>query len=77
MSLLNDNSQFTGTPGANGPANNNFAGTSFAAGTESGPQTQGLGVDAANSAWIATIYSKKVQMFFRTASVVEAITNND
>lgn len=77
MSLVNNNSQFTGAAGKTGPANNNFAGTSFEAGTESGPQRQGLGSDAANSAWVATIYSKKVQMFFRTASVVEAITNND
>ncbi len=77
MALLDNNGQFTGTPGVNGPANNNFSGTDFTAGTGEGPQTQGLGSEAANSAWIATIYSKKVQMFFRTASVVEAITNND
>lgn len=73
MALVSDNSQFAG--GA--PQEQNFAGTDFSAGSQSGPQTQGLGVDAANSNWIATIYSKKVLNFFRTASVVEGITNND
>lgn len=73
MALLDNNSQFAG--GA--PQEQNFAGTSFVAGAQSGPQRIGNGADAANSAWIATIYSKKVLNFFRTESVVEAITNND
>jgi hypothetical protein len=74
MALVNTNAQFA--PGTKN-VENNFAGTAFAAGTESGPQTAGLGVDANNSNWIATIYSKKVLNFFRTASVVEGVTNND
>lgn len=74
MALVNTNAQFAGGKAAN----LNFAGTNFSADTSlDAPQTQGRGVDAANSSWIATIYSKKVLKFFRTASVVEAITNND
>lgn len=75
MSLTNNNSQF-----ANGKGNNlNFAGKNFAADANlDAPQrANGNSVDNANSSWIATIYSKKVLKWFRTASVVEAITNND
>ncbi|WMX18597.1 p22 coat protein [Aeromonas phage 1233] len=74
MALVSNNTQFAGGKAAN----LNFAGTSFAADASlDAPQRQGNGLDAANSAWIATIYSKKVLMTFKTASVVEAITNND
>lgn len=74
MSLVNNNTQFAGGKAAN----LNFAGTNFSAdSTLNAPQRKGNGVDAANSAWIPTIYSKKVLKIFRTASVVESITNND
>lgn len=74
MALTSNNSQFAGGK----QANLNFAGTNFTADSSlDAPQRKGQGVDAANSAWIATIYSKKVLKYFRTASVVEAITNND
>lgn len=74
MSLVSDNGQF-----ANGKsANLNFAGTNFVANPNlDAPRVKGNGVDGKNSSWIATIYSKKVLQYFRTASVVEAITNND
>lgn len=74
MALVNNNTQFAG-----GKADNlNFAGTDFSAdSTLNAPQRGGNGKQTANSAWIPTIYSKKVQKYFRTASVVEAITNND
>lgn len=74
MALTNNNGQFGGQSGA---AGNNFAGTDFVDAGFSGPATIGQGIDAANSQWIATIYSKKVLNFFRTASVVEGVTNND
>lgn len=74
MSLVNDNTQFSGGKSAN----LNFAGTNFSADpTLDAPQRKGHGVDGKNSAWVATIYSKKVLKYFKTASVVEAITNND
>jgi hypothetical protein len=74
MSLVNDNSQFANGKGAN----LNFAGTNFTADSSlDAPQLKGHGVDGKNSAWVATIYSKKVLKYFKTASVVEAITNND
>lgn len=70
----NNNSQFAGGKGGS----LNFAGTDFSADASlDAPQRGGKGVDGKNSAWIATIYSKKVLKYFRTASVVEAITNND
>ena len=74
MALVTDNSQF-----ANGKGSNlNFAGTNFSADANlDAPQIKGNGVDGKNSSWVATIYSKKVLKYFRTASVVEAITNND
>lgn len=74
MALTSDNGQFAGGKGGN----LNFAGTNFSADSSlDAPQRKGNGVDGKNSAWIATIYSKKVLKYFRTASVVEAITNND
>ncbi|WFZ78490.1 major capsid protein [Aeromonas phage vB_AsaP_MQM1] len=74
MALVSNNSQFA----AGKQANLNFAGTAFTTDSSlDAPQRKGNGVDGANSAWIATIYSKKVLMTFKTASVVEAITNND
>lgn len=74
MALVSDNTQFSGGKSAN----LNFAGTNFSAdNTLDAPQVKGHGVDGKNSSWIATIYSKKVLKYFRTASVVEAITNND
>lgn len=74
MALVNDNSQFAGGKGGN----LNFAGTNFTADANlDAAQRKGNGVDGKNSAWVATIYSKKVLKYFRTASVVEAITNND
>lgn len=75
MALTNNNGQF-----ANGKGSNlNFAGKDFSADSNlDAPQrANGNSVDNANSSWIATIYSKKVLKWFRTASVVEAITNND
>lgn len=74
MALVNNNTQFAGGKAAN----LNFAGTNFAANPDlNAPQRKGNGTQGANSAWIPTIYSKKVQKIFRTASTVEAITNND
>ncbi|AHK11952.1 p22 coat protein [Vibrio phage CHOED] len=74
MALTSDNSQFARGKGTG----LNFAGTNFAADSSiDGPDIKGNGVDGKNSSWIATIYSKKVLKYFRTASVVEAITNND
>lgn len=74
MSLVNDNTQFSG--GKSG--NLNFAGTDFSADSSlNAPQRGGNGTQGKNSAWIPTIYSKKVLKIFRTASVVEAVTNND
>lgn len=74
MALVNNNTQFAG---GNASALN-FAGTSFSADSSlNAPQRQGNGTQGANSAWIPTIYSKKVLKIFRTSSVVEAITNND
>lgn len=75
MALTNNNSQFSGGKGGN----LNFAGTDFTADASlDAPQrANGNSADAKNSNWIATIYSRKVLKYFRTASVVEAITNND
>lgn len=74
MSFTTNNSPFAGGK----PNAQNFAGTSFSADSSlAAPQRGGKGAQAANSDWIATIYSKEVLMEFRTASVVESITNND
>lgn len=74
MSLTTNNSPFAGGK----PNAQNFAGTSFSADpTLAAPQRAGDGTQGANSRWIATIYSKEVLIAFRTASVVEAVTNND
>lgn len=74
MSFTTNNSPFAGGK----PNAQNFAGTSFSKDASlAAPQVGGKGVQAANSDWIATIYSKEVLMAFRTASVVESITNND
>ena len=74
MALVSNNSQFAQGKGSS----LNFAGSNFTAdATIDAPQRKGNGAQAANSSWIATIYSKKVLKYFRTASVVEAITNND
>lgn len=74
MSFTTNNSPFAG-----GKQNNlNFAGSNFSADPNlAAPQRKGTGTQGANSDWIATIYSKEVLMEFRTASVVESITNND
>lgn len=74
MSFTTDNSPFAGGK----PNAQNFAGSSFTADASlAAPQREGNGKDAANSNWIATIYSKEVLMEFRKTSVVESITNND
>lgn len=74
MSFTTDNSPFAGGK----PNAQNFAGSSFTADASlAAPQRAGNGKDAANSNWIATIYSKEVLMEFRKTSVVESITNND
>lgn len=74
MSFTTNNSPFAGGK----PNAQNFAGTSFSKDASlAAPQIGGKGKSAANSDWIATIYSKEVLMEFRTASVVESITNND
>lgn len=74
MALVNNNGQFAGGK----QTGLNFAGKDFVADNSiDGPGRKGNGVAGANSSWIATIYSKKVLKYFRTASVVEAITNND
>lgn len=77
MSTQSGNTPFAAGSKANAQ---NFANSAFAPNTsQAGPQrapavksTQG-----ASSDWVATMYAKEVLMTFKTASVVEAITNND